>query len=38
VNAVVFEQIEDPKSAADGVWLFGYGYSKIERDKVQIQA
>ena len=35
---VPFEQIEKPKRAGDGVWLCGYGYSKIERDKVQIQA
>jgi hypothetical protein len=26
------------ESIADGVWLCGYGYSKIERDKVQIHA
>jgi hypothetical protein len=36
--AVPFEQIEDPERSVDGVWLCGYGYSKIERDKVQIQA
>jgi hypothetical protein len=38
VKAVLFEQIEKPKRAGDGVWLCGSGYSKIERDKVQIQA
>jgi hypothetical protein len=38
VKAVPFEQIEKPKRAGDGVWLCGYGYSKIERDKVEIQA
>jgi len=26
------------QTAGDGVWLRGYDYSKIERDKVQIQA
>jgi hypothetical protein len=38
MKAVLFEQIEKPKRAGDCVWLCGYGYSKIVRDKVQIQA
>jgi hypothetical protein len=38
VKAVLCEQIKKPKRAGDGVWLCGYGYWKVESDKVQIKA
>jgi hypothetical protein len=38
VKAVLFEEIEKPERAGDGLWLCGYGYLKVKSDKVQIQA
>jgi hypothetical protein len=38
VKAGPFELIESPNMTGDGVWLCGYGYWKVESDKVQIKA